>query len=386
LRTVSLSSSETSGDEATVVPSRTGPAKRDGAARQVAEAPAGYAWWRRPVVLLALVAAVHAVLPILILGRHWFIGIDESVYLSQINAHVPPGGFSAPRARGSTFVAAPITAFTDAVAPMRYWTTVLSGLGLFLAFRTWLRLRPGYLVPVAAAMFASIWVVTYYGFQVMPNEWVAFATVGGCGSLLSFLLDGKRWSLVGATLALGVAALFRPSDAVFALIALGVVCVLARATWTRRAVAFGTLAIGAAAGATDWVIEAYTTYGGLRQRVHVAEAEQGGSGLHWAGSAQAHVLAGPVLCRNSCAVRAGPAVLDLVGRRRAADHRRGRATATHPVADLHRRAACTRSCRGSAVPVHGALRRAAFPATRLRRPGAPVRGGRCCAGPPCAVN
>ena len=148
--------------------------------------PAALAVWRRPVVLLGVVALVHAVLPILVLGRHWFIGIDESVYLSQINAHVPAGGFSAPRARGSTLVAAPVTAFTDAVVPMRVWTAALSGLGLFLAFRTWLRLRPGYLAPVAAALFASLWTVTYYGFQVMPNEWVAFATVGGCGSLLSY--------------------------------------------------------------------------------------------------------------------------------------------------------------------------------------------------------
>ncbi len=257
-------------------------------------------WWRRPTALLALVAAVHAVLPILILGRHWFIGIDESVYLSQINAHVPPGGFSAPRARGSTLLAVPITAFTDAVGPMRLWAGALSGVGLFLAFRTWLRLRPGYLVPLAAALFASIWVVTYYGFQVMPNEWGAFATVGACGSLLNFLLDGSRWSLTGAAVALGLTALFRPSDAVFALAALAVVCVLCRTSWTRRVVAVGALTIGAVAGATQWIIEARSSFHGVRARLHVAEAEQGGAGLHWTGPAEVRTLGGPVLCRTTC--------------------------------------------------------------------------------------
>jgi hypothetical protein len=263
-------------------------------------------WWLRPILLLGVVAAVHAALPILILGRHWFIGIDESVYLSQINAHVPPGGFSAPRARGSTFLAAPVTAFTSAVVPMREWTTLLSGLGLFLAFRPWLRLRSGYVVPLAAALFASIWTVTYYGFQVMPNEWVAFAVVGACGSMLNFLLDGRRWALVGASLALGAAALLRPSDAAYAFFALAVAAVLCRVSWKRRGVAIAVLALGSAAGVADWVIEAYISYGGLSARITAAQAEQGGSGLYWAGSAQARVLAGTLLCRDGCTANAAP--------------------------------------------------------------------------------
>jgi hypothetical protein len=263
-------------------------------------------WWRRPILLLGVVAAVHAVLPILILGRHWFIGIDESVYLSQINAHVPPGGFSAPRARGSTFLAAPVTAFTSAIVPMRVWTTLLSGLGLFLAFRPWLRLRSGYVVPLAAALFASIWTVTYYGFQVMPNEWVAFAVVGACGSMLNFLLDGRRSALVGASLALGAAALLRPSDAAYAFFALTVAAVLCRVSWKRKGVAIAVLALGSAAGTLDWGIEAYTSYGGLSARMATAQAEQGGSGLYWAGSAQARVLAGPLLCRDGCTANAAP--------------------------------------------------------------------------------
>ncbi len=263
-------------------------------------------WWRRPAVLLGVVALVHAALPILLLGRHWPIGIDESVYLSQINGHVPPGGFSAPRARGSTLLAAPVTAFTSGVVPMREWVALLSGLGLFLAFRPWLRLRPGYVVPLAAALFTSIWTVIYYGFQVMPNEWVAFATVGACGSMLVFLIDGRRWSLAGASLAVAAAALMRPSDAAFAVIALAATAALCRTSWRRRLAAVIALAVGAAAGAADWVVEAYTTYGGLSARITAAQGEQGGSGLHWSGPAQWHTLAGPLLCRYMCVTHRAP--------------------------------------------------------------------------------
>jgi hypothetical protein len=262
--------------------------------------------WKRPAGVLALVAVIHAVLPLLLLGRHWPIGIDESVYLSQINAHVPPGGFSAPRARGATLLAAPVTAFTSAVAPMREWTAVLSGLGLFLGFRPSLRLRPGLLVPAAAALFASIWTVTYYGFQVMPNEWVAFAIVGGCGALLNFLLDGRRRSLVGAGIALAAAALLRPSDGGYALAALVIAALLCRTSWRRRATAAAVLVLGFAVGAADWVVEAFTTYGGLSARIAAAQAEQGGSGLFWSGGAQLRVLGGPVLCRTGCAAHAAP--------------------------------------------------------------------------------
>ena len=257
-------------------------------------------WWRRPGVLLAVVALVHAALPLALLGRHWFIGIDESVYLSQLNAHVPPGGFSAPRARGSTFLAAPVTLLTASIPVMRVWTSLLSGVGLYLAFRPWLRLREGYVVPLAAALFASIWSVTYYGFQVMPNEWVGFAVVGACGSLLRYLLDGRWTSLAGAALAMVAAALLRPSDAAFAVLALGGVCLLARVPWRRRLTGLVVLGAGTALGVAEWVIEAYTSYGGLHARLHAAEAEQGGSGLYFSLGAQSRVLAGPLLCRTGC--------------------------------------------------------------------------------------
>lgn len=56
--------------------------------------------------------------------------------------------------------------------------------------------------------------------------------------------------------------------------------------------------------AAEWVTEAYTRYGGLSARIAAAQNENGGSGLHFAGAAQARALAGPVLCRGTCHVSA----------------------------------------------------------------------------------
>jgi hypothetical protein len=261
--------------------------------------------WRRPGTWLAVVAVLHAASPLVLLGAHWWFGIDETVYLSQINAYVPAGGFSAPRARGTTFVAAPVTMLTTSVAAIRIWVAAVSGAGLYLAFRPWLRLYHGYVVPLAALLFATVWSVIFYGFAVMPNEFVALAAVGACGCLLRFTTEGRRRHLVGVGIATALIGLLRPSDAAYAGVALLVSCVVLRASWRRRVAAAAAVSVGALAGVADWVIEARTSYGGVATRIHAAQAENGGGGLHFAGAAQARALAGPVLCRGSCHVSAG---------------------------------------------------------------------------------
>lgn len=259
------------------------------------------------------IAVLHALSPLLLLGVHFWFGYDETVYLSQLNAHVPPGLFSAPRARGATFLAAPVTLLTSSVDAVRLWVTTLSGVGLYLAFRPWLRLRSGYAVPLAALLFSTVWTTVYYGFEVMPNEWVAFGIVAACGHLLRYLDgdggerdDGERdggsgrGQLVGVAVAMAIAALLRPSDALCAAVPLVVGCAVVHGTVRRRAAAAGALVLGSVAGSLEWVIEAYVSFGGLGRRIALAQAEQGGSGLHFAGAAQARALAGPLLCRAGC--------------------------------------------------------------------------------------
>ncbi|MCW2497320.1 hypothetical protein [Jatrophihabitans sp.] len=276
------------------------PISTTGQAGELAEQP----WWRRPRTLLVVVAVLHALSPLVLLGVHWWFGVDETVYLSQINAHVPAGYFSAPRARGATLIAAPITSWTDSVAAVRVWVTALSGVALYAGFAPWLRLRSGYLVPLAALMVSTLWTVTYYGFEVMPNEWVAFAAVGTCGYALRYLDEGRRRQLVAVGLAALWIALLRPSDALFAGGALGVCVLLVKVPLRRRLRVVAALVLGAGIGIGEWVVEAQTSYGGLMARVHASQAEQGGGGLHFAGAAQARTLAGPVLCRAGCAADA----------------------------------------------------------------------------------
>lgn len=250
--------------------------------------------------LLAAVAVVHGVAPLLLLGPHWGFGVDETVYLSQINAHVPAGLFSAPRARGTTFLAAAVTALTGSVAAVRIWLAALSTVGLFLAYRPWLRLRDGYPVPIAALLFTSIWSVAFYGFEAMPNEWVAFAVLGATGYAVRFLRDGRHRDLGWVVGAMAVTALFRPSDAGFAACGLLVACVLVQAPPRLRVRAALAAVAGTVLGTVEWVIEAYTSFGGVTARIHEAQAEQGGGGLRFSGLAQARSLAGPLLCRAGC--------------------------------------------------------------------------------------
>ena len=111
-----------------------GSASASAAASAVARREGSGRLWRSPIGWLIVVAVVHAVAPLLLMGPHWWFGVDETVYLSQINLFVPAGGFSAPRARGMTLIAAPITLLTPSVTAVRLWMAALSGVALFVAF------------------------------------------------------------------------------------------------------------------------------------------------------------------------------------------------------------------------------------------------------------
>ena len=261
---------------------------------------------RSPLVLLGVVAVAHGLSPILLLGVHWGLGTDESIYLSQLNAHVPVLIFSAPRARGMTYLVAPVTLLTAKVGSVRLWLALLSAVALFLAYRPWLRLRPGYTVPVAALVFSSIWSVAFYGFEAMPNEWVAFAVLAATGYTIQFLRDGRYGHLVWVVLGLAVAGLFRPSDAGFAAVGLIAACAVFHGPPRLRVRVSLAVILGTGLGCAQWVVEAYTSFGGVGHRIALARAEQGSSGLGFSGRAQAHALDGPLLCRWNCHADAAP--------------------------------------------------------------------------------
>jgi len=247
-----------------------------------------------------MVAVLHGLSPLLVLGPHYWFGVDETIYLSQINRYAPPSFFSAPRSRGVTFLAAPVTLLTDSTVAVRVWLAVLSAIALYLAFRPWLHVLAGRTAVLAALLFSTIWVVIYYAFEVMPNYWSAMAVVAATGYALRFLHEGGRRHLIAVGIAMGLTALIRPSDALYGGVALAGCALFARTDLRRRAGVVAAVAAGSAAGAADWVVEAFTSYGGLGQRIQQAQAENGGPGVHFAGAAQWRTLAGPVLCRNGC--------------------------------------------------------------------------------------
>jgi hypothetical protein len=90
-------------------------------------------------------------------------------------------------------------------------------------------------------------------------------------------------------------AWMRPTDAVWVTLPLFALCFAVR-RW-RRPWLLAALVAGLAAGAAEWVIEAYADYGGLAQRLSDASRIQGGLGWQLAFDDQLRSLGGRTLCR-----------------------------------------------------------------------------------------
>jgi hypothetical protein len=273
---------------------RTGPATgRDdeaGRARRTVHRPGGATW--------ALIATALAYGLSQAQGWRVAVGWDESIYLSQVSRTVPAAFFSAPRARGISWLAAPLQPFTSSLTDLRIYLSVLSAVALFLAFRVWFRVISPWAATLAAVVFAAFWVTRFYGAQAMPNLWVAFGVVAGVGGYLRLTAHTRdRVGLIALPLGLAVAALMRPTDAAWVAAALlGTTLLVRRWRWNLRL--YVATVAGSVLGAAPWVIETYQRFGGIRTRLHRASEIQGGLGWHpstlWEGWQAAD---GPLLCR-----------------------------------------------------------------------------------------
>ncbi|MFD9796229.1 hypothetical protein ACFWXK_35330 [Streptomyces sp. NPDC059070] len=256
---------------------------------------------RRDTVRLALVGAVFALVcaAVQLATGAWRLplGWDETVYVSQVDPRVPSAFFSEPRARGISWLAAPAAELTGSIPVLRAWMLLLAAAGLVLAFKPWTALVGRRVVPVAAVLFAGLWVVQFYAGEVMPNLYVAYGALAGTGWFLR-AADGpgrRRGPLWAVALSVAFTALVRPYDGGYLAVAL-LGAVLAVRAWRRRDLALAVLG-GLAAGALPWVAEAYARFGGLLERVHGAGEAQGGLGLHNALGMNLMTLNGPLLCR-----------------------------------------------------------------------------------------
>jgi hypothetical protein len=229
-------------------------------------------WPERTVVLLAAVAVGFFLLQLGFMGLRYGYGWDEAVYLSMANPAVPDAAWSPWRAWGTPLLAAPVALVNAPLAAVRLYLMLLSSAGLFLAFRVWLGVRRTVSVPVAAFLFATVFVTVYYGLYAMPNYYVA---VGSVASVGWFLRSGEPGRTAWIALAgwVGMVALVRPSDSLWLVGVLGIACLVTRPRQPRTALA---LLAGEIVGWLPWVVEAYARFGGVAHRWALSRAGVGG--------------------------------------------------------------------------------------------------------------
>ncbi|MET9960028.1 hypothetical protein ABZ128_13350 [Streptomyces sp. NPDC006326] len=251
---------------------------------------------RGDLLRLGSVAVGYAVVQLLLAVPGTGLGWDETVYVSQVSPGSPAAFFSAPRARGITYVVAPVVAITSSVLALRVYLAVLAAAALLLSLWVWRRLLPAPVPALAGGLFAGLWVTVFYGPQAMPNLWVAFGALFTVGCFLRAAgRPGDRLALAGVAAGVAFAALMRPGDAVW------LVMPLLCAAWAvppwRRAALAAALVVGLVAGGAEWAVEAHLRYGGVLPRLRRASEIQGGLGWNPAFADQMRSLDGRTLCR-----------------------------------------------------------------------------------------
>ncbi|MEV7520340.1 hypothetical protein [Streptomyces sp. NPDC091371] len=251
---------------------------------------------RADLAWLAPVAAAYALVQLLLAVPGTGLGWDETVYVSQVSRQAPAAFFSAPRARGITYLVAPVAALTPSPTALRVFLALLSAAALLLCLWVWRRLLPAPVLALAGGLFAGLWVTLLYGSQAMPNLWVAFGALLAVGCFLRTARDHRdRLAPAGLTAAVALAALMRPMDAAWLVLALA--CAAIAVPARRRPLMLAALAAGAVLGGMEWVVEAELRYGGLLTRLHRAGEIQGGLGWNPAFADQLRALDGRTLCR-----------------------------------------------------------------------------------------
>ncbi|TMR08654.1 hypothetical protein ETD86_46830 [Nonomuraea turkmeniaca] len=247
--------------------------------------------WR---TLLILVACCYGIVQLIFVTPGMGLGWDESIYVSQVDPRAPAADFIAPRARGITWLVAPVVLVTSSTEALRVYLCLLSALALYASFRIWSRVRAGAVAPLAALLFASLWLALFYGGQAMPNLWVAFGAVAAVGCFLLCVRSGSgRGPVAGLALSVAAVGLLRPPDSLWLVLALA--AALAWPAWRRVRVG-AALVAGLVVGWADWIAEAYVRFGGFAARWQAAGAANE-TGLHVSLLEHVRALNGPLLCR-----------------------------------------------------------------------------------------
>jgi hypothetical protein len=227
---------------------------------------------RLALLLLGVVAAGFLTTQLILFSVHRAPSWDESVYLSQVTRGVPAVFFAPSRARGITFLVAPVTLAGGSIAAVRLYLAIVSSVALGLAFLPWISVV-GAGAPLGAFLFGSSWAGLFYGSEAMPNLWAALSGVAAVGVAVPILLDDdRRWRPVVAGALVLVMALFRPLDA----LAVAVPLLVALAVrGPRRVRSVGAVAAGLVGGWLVWLVEMSVRFGGP-----ISALRQGGSTGH----------------------------------------------------------------------------------------------------------
>jgi hypothetical protein len=264
----------------------------------------------QPLTLLALVSFAFTVVQLVVVAPRLELGWDETVYVSQVSDHAPPSPWSPPRARGVTYLVAPVAFTLPSVEVLRIYLAVLSGLALFGSYALWLHVRRTRAVPLAAGLFGGFWVTLYYGPMVMPNLWVAFGAVAATAlTVLACRQPYRPLPLIGLAASVAAVALVRPSDSFWlvAPICLAIGFRLVRSGGRAMLLPLAAVVVGELAGMAQWVVEAYQSFGGPMRRLHEGaevNAQQPGDYV----SNIVRTMNGPIFC-NRC--EADVSALDL---------------------------------------------------------------------------
>jgi hypothetical protein len=214
------------------------------------------------------VAFVYVVAQLVMFDTGRALEWDEAEYLAEVHSSVEPIGFSPHRSRGLPLLVAPLGAAGASVEAIRVYLIFLSGIALFVSFTFW-RFALGWGLPVASAFFAGSWLVLFYGSEISPNLWVAFAAVALTGAVALRLNDQGRHSSLVVPAILAFLGLMRPSDAV--LLGFGSAMVAVIVLRARSVKLLLQIAAGLVAGWLPWLVEAFVRFGGVRARLEAAE-------------------------------------------------------------------------------------------------------------------
>src|SRR5919109_3154470 len=151
--------------------------------------------WRLLIAIVVLYVAAQVVVLPTDRPPLW----DESVYLSQVTPGSNAIIFLASRARGITFLIAPVTLLGGSVTAVRVFLLIASAAATALAFRVWVPLI-GLAAPVGAINYSFSCLALLNGTDIFPNVWSAILALATAGWVARRALHGHPRDTVLATI------------------------------------------------------------------------------------------------------------------------------------------------------------------------------------------